>query len=214
MDKKYKIYIPNILTLSRIILVIFISFFHIFNLNKLAIFLIVLASITDFLDGFLARKWNTTSISGAKLDTIADKVFGIVLLISLIFNNKMFIIILTFELLISLFNIYFYKKTNITKSLYIGKFKTTFLFITIIESYLGFVIDIAPFIQNGFIYSVINLQVLCLILYTMNYLNYKKNKPSINYNKMHKEIMEEKTLILNDLKDIENGIYDYEKDEY
>jgi CDP-diacylglycerol--glycerol-3-phosphate 3-phosphatidyltransferase len=45
-----------------------------FSLQRWAIAAFVVAAVTDFFDGWLARRWNVTSVWGAILDPIADKV--------------------------------------------------------------------------------------------------------------------------------------------
>ncbi|MBP1532311.1 MAG: CDP-alcohol phosphatidyltransferase family protein, partial [Alphaproteobacteria bacterium] len=68
--------LPNLLTISRIVVipVIFLSiYFHSFFWTMLTGILFVAASITDYLDGYLARARNETSAFGRLLDPIADK---------------------------------------------------------------------------------------------------------------------------------------------
>ena len=68
--------LPNILTISRIVVIplIFMSiYFTSYAWAMLAGILFVAASITDYLDGYLARAWNETSAFGRLLDPIADK---------------------------------------------------------------------------------------------------------------------------------------------
>ena len=73
-----KKHIPNILTSLNLLcgwISIYFSFDHSF---KVAIFLIVFASVFDFLDGFFAKKFNVQSDLGAQLDSFADLVtFGV-----------------------------------------------------------------------------------------------------------------------------------------
>jgi CDP-diacylglycerol--glycerol-3-phosphate 3-phosphatidyltransferase len=45
-----------------------------FALQRWAVYAFVLAAVTDFFDGWLARRWNATSVWGAILDPIGDKV--------------------------------------------------------------------------------------------------------------------------------------------
>ena len=62
------------ITLSRIILGPLIFIAIIFELFFLSLFLIILSGVSDFLDGYLARKFNATSDIGKILDPIADKI--------------------------------------------------------------------------------------------------------------------------------------------
>jgi len=68
-----KITIPTLFTLLRIILVPIIVFTMIRQAWGAAFFLFALAALTDVIDGFLARLCDDTSLLGACLDPIADK---------------------------------------------------------------------------------------------------------------------------------------------
>ncbi len=84
--------IPNLLTYGRILCVplIVLCFFVEGKLEGsdfarwVALWIFVIASVTDFLDGYLARIWNQTSNIGRMLDPIADKllVSAILLLVA------------------------------------------------------------------------------------------------------------------------------------
>lgn len=84
--------LPNLLTYGRILAVpvIVLCFFIEGRLQSsdfarwVALWIFVIASITDFLDGYLARIWNQTSNIGRMLDPIADKllVASILLLVA------------------------------------------------------------------------------------------------------------------------------------
>jgi len=67
---------PNLLTLLRIALIpAFIAAYYLNNpwAHMIATGLFVLAALTDWLDGYLARRWEQTSPFGAFLDPVADK---------------------------------------------------------------------------------------------------------------------------------------------
>ena len=80
--------IPNILTLFRIALIPVLVVLYFWELEIRSILVtsvFVTAAITDWLDGFLARKMNATSALGAFLDPVADKLIvssALVLLVS------------------------------------------------------------------------------------------------------------------------------------
>ena len=69
--------IPNALTLFRVVMIpIFIailSLSHSYLGHIVAAVIFAIASITDYLDGFLARKWNVVSNFGKFADPMADK---------------------------------------------------------------------------------------------------------------------------------------------
>ena len=103
--------IPNILTIGRIIIVpIFVISFFIPGIvgDLVPFFLFVLASFTDYLDGFLARLYKEESKLGELLDPIADKILVAAALVLLVMNGIIknyeviaAIVILAREILIS-----------------------------------------------------------------------------------------------------------------
>ena len=79
--------IPNILTLLRIVLIpVFVLVFYLpFAWARLACALVfALAAVTDWFDGYLARRWSQTSPFGAFLDPVADKLMVAVALLLLV----------------------------------------------------------------------------------------------------------------------------------
>ena len=84
-----KLNLPNKLTLARLIMVPFLMVFITFDFGLgiysrlIAAFFFALASFTDFLDGYLARRDNLVTNFGKFMDPLADKLMVFVALISL-----------------------------------------------------------------------------------------------------------------------------------
>jgi cardiolipin synthase (CMP-forming) len=81
-------YIPNALSISRIILSPVIVLLILYNHYKFAAFTFVFAASTDLLDGLIARSFDCTSSWGKILDPLADKILMISFFIVLAIVNK------------------------------------------------------------------------------------------------------------------------------
>ena len=133
MIKKSKI--PNYLTYGRIFaipLIIVLALGGDENLRWLALILYVLAAITDFFDGYLARIWGTTSQIGQMLDPIADKLLVGALLIAFAFDGTFSAIdlipaiaIMMREIFISGLREFLGNKKIVLKVTMLAKYKTT-----------------------------------------------------------------------------------------
>ncbi|MEM7240611.1 MAG: CDP-diacylglycerol--glycerol-3-phosphate 3-phosphatidyltransferase [Pseudomonadota bacterium] len=80
--------LPNILTVFRtlaapLVLIVFLVLKHPYS-DFVALGLFIAASLTDYLDGYLARKWKQISSFGTMLDPIADKAMVIIAIATLI----------------------------------------------------------------------------------------------------------------------------------
>jgi hypothetical protein len=73
--------IPNIITLSRIILSFSLLLIQPFTVLFLLVYSI--CGVTDMIDGYIARKTHTTSDLGSKLDSLADLIFMVTVMIVL-----------------------------------------------------------------------------------------------------------------------------------
>tara|TARA_B100001173_G_C15937197_1_gene525480 strand:+ start:462 stop:992 length:531 start_codon:yes stop_codon:yes gene_type:complete len=76
----------NLITISRILLAPIILIFLIFGNYLACLLLFFLAGFSDYLDGYMARKYNAESELGEILDPIADKILIIFILIGLTVN--------------------------------------------------------------------------------------------------------------------------------
>jgi CDP-diacylglycerol--glycerol-3-phosphate 3-phosphatidyltransferase len=132
----------NLITFSRIFLIIPVIYFTSLEkveFNFLALICFLIAGLTDYLDGYVARKTNTQSPLGALLDLLADKLLVCLTLVWLVTlnNNLIFVIpvliIVLRELSISSIRQYIVEIDGINnlEVSYVGKSKTTIQFIAI-----------------------------------------------------------------------------------
>ena len=126
--------IPNLISLSRIFLIFPIIFCIMINNIQLAFLFFLIASFTDFLDGYIARYLRQESVLGANLDLLADKIFvsSLLIFISFHFDNLVYllmtILIIAREISIGAIRQYLLEtnKENKAKVNFLGKFKTFF----------------------------------------------------------------------------------------
>ena len=135
MNKKVKCVLPNIITISRALSLVLGFILFIKGNITTSICLYIYGSISDSLDGCLARKWDAYSKLGAYLDAIIDKFYALsVIIISVIYGNYSIILIAVLELIISIVNYFSLKKNGSSYTERVGKFKMTFEFVLLIVS--------------------------------------------------------------------------------
>lgn len=140
----------TLITVSRILLgaVIFILLTRT-ELYWYALILFFLASITDYFDGYLARKYNLVSEIGEILDPIADKILIIFLLFAISINLSSYYIgffsasIITREIWVGALRDLNARKQNTTatKVTFLAKIKTTIQLFTISTYLLGLALN-------------------------------------------------------------------------
>tara|TARA_B100001093_G_scaffold67157_1_gene57108 strand:- start:223 stop:759 length:537 start_codon:yes stop_codon:yes gene_type:complete len=169
--------IPNLLSIFRMIafLPVIILFSSEYYLTSF--FLFTAAAWSDFLDGFLARRYNITSNLGSLLDLLADKVLVSSILIFLVFyTGNIFLLILTItiilrEISISSLRLFLVSSgveiSNITPDKY-GKLKT---FLQMLSLSL---LLLYPLFGNIFFISVLILLLLSTLLSIISFINYLK----------------------------------------
>lgn len=138
-DKTKLLNLPNILTLSRIAAVPIVVFLLLFESRQncfWAAFVFTLASITDWLDGYLARKWGIVTILGKFLDPLADKLIVMAALIMLIPLDRVpawaVFVILARELIVSGIRSIASSEGIVIAASDLGKYKTIFQMVAIV----------------------------------------------------------------------------------
>lgn len=94
--------LPNYLTCARLAatLVVFVIVVFMPHMRELLFWIFSVAAVTDYLDGYLARKWKVESDVGALLDPVADKLLVVTLLLYILKMDPTWIIILPIAVII------------------------------------------------------------------------------------------------------------------
>ncbi|KAI5955731.1 hypothetical protein KGF54_001233 [Candida jiufengensis] len=107
--------VPNILTYTRIIATPFIGYSIAVGNSTLALSLFTYSCITDFIDGYIARKYNMKSIVGSIIDPLADKFLMTICTLSLAYVQSIpfgiATIIIGRDVLLSFMSIYYRYKS-------------------------------------------------------------------------------------------------------
>ena len=131
--------LPNKLTMFRVILIPFFIVFLLVPVTAwdkwIALAIFIVASLTDLLDGKIARKYNLVTNFGKFMDPLADKLLVCSALICLIELDRipswMVIVIIAREFIISGFRLVASDNGVVIAASYFGKFKTTFQMVAV-----------------------------------------------------------------------------------
>lgn len=172
--------LPNKLTVLRVIMVPFFVFFMLTGVggaaNKwIALIIFCVASLTDMLDGKIARARNLVTNFGKFMDPLADKLLVCSALIALVDLNKIaawiVIIIIAREFIISGFRLVASDNGVVIAASYWGKFKTTFQMLMIIYLVVDLQFAYANIVGMVLVYVALALTVISLVDYIAK--NYK-----------------------------------------
>ena len=165
--------LPNKLTIVRIIMIPFFVFFLLTDFvagsKWIATVLFCAASITDFLDGHIARKYNLVTNFGKFMDPLADKMLVSSAFICLVAQNKIaawiVIVIIAREFIISGFRLIASDNGVVIAASYWGKFKTTFQMLMVIVLILNVQMPFFQILGKILTYAALILTVVSLIDY-------------------------------------------------
>ena len=186
MNPKLKVLIPNILTLTKLVCIPFIIIFSILKLNIVSLIFLFVAIISNILDHVMAKKWNTETNIGTKMDYISNEIFLVVLLLFLTTRFYVFSLMLIIECLIVMIDLIAYYKMDLTKDLKINIVKKVLFNTCIILGFVYLLNRSLSHILNGVILMSANIGLLTLINYITSYYDSYKNKEleeSINNDK-------------------------------
>lgn len=170
--------LPNKLTTFRVILIPFFVFFMLapdmtgIN-NYIAVAIFIVASLTDLLDGKIARKYNLVTNFGKFMDPLADKLLVCSAMICLIQTGQLaawiVVIIIAREFIISGFRLIASDNGVVIAASYWGKFKTTFQMVSVVLLILD--IPALAFVTTICVWIALVLTIVSLVDYI--YKNHK-----------------------------------------
>lgn len=178
--------LPNKLTIFRVILIVpfvilLLGGYHEWGLiqaifggvmeyvNGIAVAIFVLASLTDLLDGRIARKYNLVTNFGKFMDPLADKLLVCSAMICLVETKQLaawiVIVIIAREFIISGFRLVAADNGRVIAASYWGKFKTTFQMLMVIVLILDIPHPAFALLGTVLTYVALILTVVSLIDY-------------------------------------------------
>ena len=167
---------PNKLTIARMIIVPFLVIFLLTGwggeANRyISLTLFVVASVTDWFDGYLARKNNLVTNFGKFMDPLADKLLVCAAMICFLTNQQTqmpawaVIVIISREFIISGFRLVAAEKGVTIAASYWGKVKTVVQMIMSILLIIHFEHPVFRIINPIFIYAAVLLTIISLVDY-------------------------------------------------
>ncbi len=175
--------LPNKLTILRVLMIPFFVVFMLWNITGaadkwIAAAIFIIASLTDLLDGKIARKYNLVTNFGKFMDPLADKLLVGAAMICLVEMGRLpawiVIIIISREFIISGFRLIASDNGVVIAASYWGKFKTVFQMAMIIV----LIFDLGGFfgmIETALIWISLILTIVSLADYVVKNLGVLKD---------------------------------------
>jgi CDP-diacylglycerol--glycerol-3-phosphate 3-phosphatidyltransferase len=161
--------LPNLLTALRIALipVFVLTYERVAPAVSLLIFLV--ASLTDCLDGYLARKWNQITAFGKLFDPLADKLLLIAVLCCLAYSGIIpwwvLIVMAVKELLMMSGSMWLLRKKVVVSANILGKAATVFFIAALTFVFPWHPAGILTIVGNALLYAAVALSLAALIVY-------------------------------------------------
>lgn len=158
--------ITNLITTSRLVFTIVLMSLYKVIPNYLFLIFIAIVFSTDFIDGRLARKYHVETFYGSLMDTLADKVLNIALILPIIKVTYLFWILLGCEVLILLINTIGTIHGKKTRTLFLGKVKMWFVFLSIVLGYA----NIFNYLTDTYVIISLLVTIICEAIVILDYI--------------------------------------------
>lgn len=176
--------LPNKITILRVFMIpLFLIFFLVPNIpyrNIIAAIIFITASLTDFIDGYIARKYHLVTNFGKFADPLADKLLVSAALICFVQLQLVpawiIIVIISREFIISGFRLVASDNGVVIAASYWGKFKTTSQMIMCILLIINLDYQVFNILEQIFTYLALALTVISLVDYLYKNRNVLSDK--------------------------------------
>ena len=172
--------LPNKLTIFRCILIVPFIALLLNGYDLIATIVFIVASLTDLLDGKIARKYNLVTNFGKFMDPLADKLLVCSALICLIEMGRLdawiVCVIIAREFIISGFRLIASDNGIVIAASYWGKFKTTFQMIMVVVLMLNIQNNIMVILGQILIWVSLALTIISLVDYVAKNIDVLKEQ--------------------------------------
>lgn len=189
-------HVPNILSVCRILLIPVIVASVALDNYIFALIIFTISSLTDIVDGYIARNYDAVTNVGKLLDPLADKLTQISMIASLVWaeviSGWILIVLLIKELIMISGAAFLYGKSVVVYSRWYGKLATVLLYLSVVVSLLcrQFNVTSGIFINISNSLYIITLSVTVFAL--LMYVKALYNKGFIDKSDLNKEIIVDK----------------------
>lgn len=189
-------HVPNILSICRILFIPVIVISVCTGNYILALVIFTVSSLTDIVDGYIARNYDAVTNVGKLLDPLADKLTQLSLIASLVWadviSEWILVVLLIKELIMISGAAFLYGKSVVVYSRWYGKLATVLIYVSIVTSLLCKQFNVT----SGIVLNISNaLYVIALATTVFALLMYCKalyNKGFIDKSDLHKEVIIDK----------------------
>lgn len=189
-------HVPNILSVCRILLIPVIVYSIVSGNYLLALIIFTISSLTDIVDGYIARNFDAVTNVGKLLDPLSDKLTQISLIASLVWadviSGWILKVLLIKEFIMIAGAAFLYGKSVVVYSKWYGKLATVLIYFSIVVSLLCRQFNVT----SGIFINLSNaLYVIALFMTVFALLMYAKalvNKGFIDKSDLNKEVIIDK----------------------
>ena len=189
-------HVPNILSICRLLLIPVIVISVVTNNYLLAIIVFTISSLTDIVDGYIARNFDAVTNVGKLLDPLADNLTQLSMIASLVWTNVIsgwiLTVLLTKEFIMIAGASFLYGKSVVVYSKWYGKLATVLLYLSIMVSLLFKQFNVTSAIWINISTSLYIITLAMTVFALLLYCKALHNKGFIDKSDLNKEVIIDK----------------------